>query len=46
MFHEWDCLKNSPGDKALEQADLVIACGFDPVEYDPEIWNKNRNKKI
>ena len=38
--------KNSPGDKALEQADLVIACGFDPVEYDPEIWNKNRNKKI
>jgi len=31
--------RNRPGDKLLEQADLVMTVGFNPVEYDPEIWN-------
>ena len=33
--------QNQPGDKLLERADVIITIGFDPVEYDPEIWNKN-----
>ncbi|MBF0395954.1 MAG: acetolactate synthase AlsS [Desulfobacterales bacterium] len=34
--------QNQPGDKLLQQADVVITIGFDPVEYDPELWNKRR----
>ncbi|HRW58826.1 MAG TPA: acetolactate synthase AlsS [Chlamydiales bacterium] len=37
--------KNQPGDRVLDLADLIITIGFDPVEYDPVIWNK-RNTKI
>jgi acetolactate synthase I/II/III large subunit len=31
---------------ALEAADLVIAIGYDLVEYHPELWNPKGNKKI
>lgn len=37
---------NQPGDQLLEDADCVITIGFNPVEYDPEIWNKNADKSI
>ena len=33
---------NQPGDRLLEKADVVITVGFDPIEYDPETWNKGR----
>lgn len=29
--------KNQPGDILLDCADLVIAIGYDPVEYDPKV---------
>ncbi len=32
--------KNQPGDIALAQADLVVAIGYNPIEYDPILWNK------
>jgi len=38
--------KNQPGDKLLDMADVVITVGYNPVEYDPEIWNASQNKKI
>jgi acetolactate synthase I/II/III large subunit len=38
--------RNQPGDRLLKQADVVITVGFDPVEYDPEIWNKCREGTI
>ncbi|MCF7852181.1 MAG: acetolactate synthase AlsS [Simkaniaceae bacterium] len=39
--------ENQPGDQLLETADLIVAVGFDPVEYDPEIWStKNVSKKL
>lgn len=32
---------------AIDQADLVISCGYDLVEYSPNFWNKTPdNKKI
>jgi acetolactate synthase I/II/III large subunit len=31
---------------ALREADLVIAIGYDLVEYSPKNWNRNLNKKI
>lgn len=38
--------KNQPGDILLNESDLVISIGFNPAEYDPEIWNGNNNKHI
>ena len=37
---------NEPGDLLIDSADLIITVGFDPVEYDPEIWNHKRDKDI
>jgi acetolactate synthase-1/2/3 large subunit len=30
----------------FDRADLVIAVGYDPVEFSPEYWNPERDKKI
>ncbi|WP_412990212.1 acetolactate synthase AlsS [Pediococcus siamensis] len=38
--------RNQPGDKLLAQSDLVIAIGYDPVEYEPRNWNPNADAKI
>jgi len=38
--------KNQPGDKLIDQSDLIITIGFDPVEYDAEIWNPKADKTI
>jgi acetolactate synthase I/II/III large subunit len=37
--------KNQPGDKLLDEADVIITVGYNPVEYDPEVWY-NGEKKI
>jgi acetolactate synthase I/II/III large subunit len=39
-------LDNSPGDELLSTADIIIAVGYDPVEYDPSIWNHLRSAKL
>jgi acetolactate synthase I/II/III large subunit len=31
--------RNQPGDVILAQADVLIAIGYDAVEYDPAMWN-------
>jgi acetolactate synthase I/II/III large subunit len=31
---------------AMEEADLIIAVGYDLVEYNPKNWNSNLDKKI
>ncbi len=38
--------RNQPGDALLADADLVVTVGFDPIEYDPEVWNAERTKRI
>lgn len=40
LFH------NQPGDELLQAADVVLMIGFNPVEYDPEIWNLKTDKII
>ena len=32
--------------KVIDDADLVITLGFDMVEYHPELWNPNADKRI
>jgi acetolactate synthase-1/2/3 large subunit len=39
-------LDNSPGDELLATADVIVTIGYDPVEYDPSIWNHRRTGKI
>jgi len=39
-------LDNAPGDELLAAADVIITIGYDPVEYDPSIWNRSRNARI
>ena len=38
--------RNQPADSLLNQADGVICIGFDPVEYDPSIWNTGNPRSI
>jgi acetolactate synthase-1/2/3 large subunit len=37
---------NQPGDRLLEQADVVVTVGYSPVEYDPSLWNKNVRRPL
>ncbi len=40
MFH------NTPGDQLLDASDLVITVGFNPIEYDPDAWNRGNPRPI
>jgi acetolactate synthase I/II/III large subunit len=40
LFH------NQLADALLDEADLVITIGYYPVEYEPALWNRGRNRKI
>lgn len=39
-------LDNTPGDELLASADVIVTIGYDPVEYDPSIWNHAHTAKI
>ncbi len=39
-------LDNSPGDELLAAADVIVTVGYDPVEYDPSLWNRLRTAKL
>jgi len=34
------------GDIVLGKADVIVLIGYDPIEYDPGIWNKSAGVKI
>ncbi len=38
--------RNQPGDVMLARADVVIAVGYDPVEYDAALWNTDDARAI
>jgi len=35
-----------PGDIALQNADVIITVGFDPIEYHPSYWHSNKTPII
>ena len=37
---------NQPADQILAEADLVVTVGFDPIEYDPALWNQGRSGRL
>jgi acetolactate synthase I/II/III large subunit len=40
LFH------NQPADQLLDQADVVITVGYDPIEYDESLWNHGKHRSI
>lgn len=40
LFH------NQPADKLLDHSDCVLTIGYDPIEYDADLWNHNPNRPI
>jgi acetolactate synthase-1/2/3 large subunit len=40
LFH------NQPADRLLDAADVVVAVGYNPVEYEPGLWNKGRQRHL
>lgn len=46
FFGRVGLFRNQPGDILLEEADLVISIGYDPIEYDPKFWNKLGDRTI
>lgn len=40
LFH------TQPADKVLDSADVVITVGYDPVEYEPALWNHGRKRNL
>jgi acetolactate synthase-1/2/3 large subunit len=40
LFH------TQPADQLLDAADLVVAIGYDPVEYEPGLWNHGQSRPL
>ncbi len=40
LFH------NQPADRLLDAADVVVTVGYNPVEYEPALWNKGRKRHL
>jgi len=38
--------RTQPADRILDAADLVIAIGYDPVEFEPGLWNRGKKRKL
>ncbi|KAK9322279.1 thiamine diphosphate-binding protein [Lipomyces orientalis] len=38
--------RNQPGDKLLAKSDLVLTVGYDPTEYDANLWNVQGKLRI
>lgn len=38
--------RNQPGDIVLAQADVLVAIGYDAVEYDPVLWNNDVGRTV
>ena len=40
LFH------NQPGDRLLASADVIVTIGFEEVEYDPSLWNRDSSATL
>ncbi|HEO5450544.1 TPA: acetolactate synthase AlsS [Streptococcus agalactiae] len=46
FFGRVGLFRNQPGDMLLKRADLVIAIGYDPIEYEARNWNAEISARI
>jgi len=40
LFH------TQPADKLLDAADVVVTIGYDPIEYEPSLWNQGKKRSL
>jgi len=40
LFH------TQPADKLLDAADVVLSVGYDPIEYEPGLWNHGKSRTL
>ncbi len=40
LFH------TQPADKLLDAADVVVTVGYDPIEYEPALWNQGKKRTL
>lgn len=46
FFGRVGLFRNQPGDMLLKKSDLVIAIGYDPIEYEARNWNAETSARI
>lgn len=46
FFGRIGLFRNQPGDMLLKRSDLVIAVGYDPIEYEARNWNAEIDSRI
>lgn len=46
FFGRVGLFRNQPGDMLLKRSDLVLAVGYDPIEYEARNWNAEKNARI
>lgn len=46
FFGRVGLFRNQPGDMLLKRSDLVIAVGYDPIEYEARNWNAEISARI
>ncbi|HGF7731777.1 TPA: acetolactate synthase AlsS [Enterococcus faecium] len=46
FFGRVGLFRNQPGDMLLKRSDLVIAIGYDPIEYEVRNWNAEKDARI
>ena len=46
FFGRVGLFRNQPGDMLLKKADLVVAIGYDPIEYEARNWNAEISARI
>jgi len=46
FFGRVGIFRNQVGDTLLAGADVIVAIGYDPFEYDPELWNVSGDTAI
>ena len=38
--------RTQPADKLLDAADVVVTIGYDPIEYEPSLWNQGKKRNL
>ncbi|MBX4183860.1 acetolactate synthase AlsS [Enterococcus lactis] len=46
FFGRVGLFRNQPGDMLLKRSDLIIAIGYDPIEYEARNWNAEKDARI
>lgn len=46
FFGRVGLFRNQPGDMLLKKSDLVIAVGYDPIEYEARNWNAEKDARL